>query len=358
MGFLDYFIENYIMIFELVGLLVIMKVSAHLSGRMKRLTVLIVILLLAESVIFSLEQWTQSFETLSFMRPVLTAGLYSIYPVILMALTSLTVGKPTGKDMLLGIPWAVCVPVFFTSQWTHLCAWFTEDNHYHGGLLSYLPYFLFGFYIVVFMVRNVIYFRSYARMNRFVARYIALGSVAGLLLYLFFGGDRDYSTIFSSAILLYYVLVYIHMAKMDPLTSLPNRQSYYQDLKNENQNIFAVISIDMNDLKYLNDNLGHEAGDAALVALAGIIRKHCPRGCTPYRVGGDEFLITCRGISEFDIMAAISAMKGDLAKTSYSCAFGYALCDGADSIEKALKAADDRMYSDKAAFKRERGDRN
>lgn len=250
MGFVHYVLENFTMLYELLGLVVILGVSAHLSQRMKKLTVTVVILLFLESVVFSLEQWTQTFEKLSILRPILTAILYSIYPLILMTLTLLTeTNGVTRRSLFLAIPWIISVPLFFFSQWTHLVVWYHEENHFARGPLSYLPYFLFLFYIVVFFVQNVRYFRSYSSMNRAAARYIVLGAVAGVVLYFFFDGYKDYSAIFTSAILLYYVLVYIHMARIDQLTSLPNRQSFYQDLATESQSVTGIISIDMNELK-------------------------------------------------------------------------------------------------------------
>ncbi len=134
------FLDNYVMLYELIGLLVIMGVSAHLSDRMKRLTVIVVVLLILEAVVFRLEQWTQTFETLSIARPLLTALLYSLYPAILMTMTSL-IGSDrfTRKDVLVAIPWAVCVPLFFSSQWTHLVCWYWEENHYAGGPVYFLP---------------------------------------------------------------------------------------------------------------------------------------------------------------------------------------------------------------------------
>ncbi|MBP5552862.1 MAG: GGDEF domain-containing protein [Spirochaetales bacterium] len=352
MGIINYILENYSMIYELIGLMVILGVSAHLSERMKKLTIVVVVLLLLESAIFDLERWTQSFEKLSLLRPMLTACLYSLYPLVLMILTLLTETSGTPRrSWLLVLPWLVSLPLFFFSQWTHLVAWYHEDNHFARGPLGYLPYALFLFYVVVFFVQNVRYFRSYSRMNQAASRYIVLGALVGMFLYFYFDGYKDYSAIFTSSILLYYVLVYIHMAKMDPLTSLPNRQSFYQDMVMESQNITGVISIDMNELKYLNDNLGHEAGDMALEMVSGVFRRNCPQNCTAYRVGGDEFMVICRNTSEFDIRSIIVHMREDLKQTSYICSFGYAMVNSETSIDDAIRLADSRMYENKTSIK-------
>ena len=351
------FLDNYVMLYELVGLLVIMGVSAHLSDRMKRLTVIVVVLLVLEAVVFRLEQWTQTFETLSIARPLLTAFLYSLYPMILMTLTFIIgTDRFTRTDLFIAIPWAVCVPVFFTSQWTRLVCWYWESNHYSGGPLYFLPYLLFGFYVLVFLIRSVRFFRYYSRRNRIASRYIIFGSIIGLILFFFLDGYRDYSTIFTSAVLLYYVLIYIHMAKMDQLTALPNRQGYYQDLKYDKRIISGVISIDMNDLKTLNDNSGHEAGDAALAAIADIIRRHCPPECTAYRMGGDEFLVVCRNIGEFEVLEAISGMRSDLSQSPYSCSFGYAMRKDGVELDETIRNADDRMYVDKSVTKKKKSE--
>ena len=354
MGFINYVLDNYTMLYELIGLLVILGVSAHLSQRMKKLTFTVVVLLFLESAIFSLERWTQSFEKLSVLRPLLTACLYSIYPLILMTLTLLTETNGfSRRSLFLAIPWIVCLPLFFFSQWTHLVVWYHEENHFAAGPLRYLPYILFAFYIGVFFVQNVRYFHSYSKMNRIAARYIVIGAMLGVLLYFYFDGYKDYSVIFTSSILLYYVLVYIHMARMDQLTQLPNRQSFYQDIAMAFEDITGVISIDMNELKYLNDTLGHEAGDMALEVVAGVFRNNCNGKCNAYRVGGDEFMVICRNTNEFDIRSMIFNMRENLRQTSYTCAFGYAMCSADVSVEEAMRIADERMYADKAAIKKE-----
>ena len=354
MGFVNYILDNFTMLYELMGLVVILGVSAHLSQRMKKLTITVVVLLFLESVIYSLEQWTQTFEKLSLLRPFLTACLYSLYPLILMTLTLLTETNGfSRRSLLLVIPWIISVPLFFFSQWTHLVVWYHESNHFAAGPLRYLPYILFIFYVVVFFVQNIRYFRSYSKMNRIAARYIVLGAVSGVLVFFFFDGYKDYSEIFTSSILLYYVLVYIYMARMDQLTQLPNRQSFYQDIALGVENITGVISIDMNELKYMNDTLGHEAGDMALEVVAGVFRNNCKGKCTAYRTGGDEFMVICRDTNEFDIRTMIFEMKESLKQTSYICSFGYAMCSADVPMEETLRIADSRMYADKAATKKD-----
>ena len=142
------------------------------------------------------------------------------------------------------------------------------------------------------------------------------------------------------------------MAKIDPLTHLFNRQSYYQDIEGNERYITGVASIDMNDLKYLNDTFGHSAGDEALKTVATIMKENSGKNSTVYRVGGDEFMIFFYGADEERIRSAIGKMREELGKTDYVLAFGYAMVSKELGITEAIKVSDLQMYTDKAELKK------
>ena len=124
MGLLEYFIDNYVMLYELIGLFAILGISTLLSSRMKRLTISIVVLLLLESVVYKLEGWTQTLTHLSYFRPFFTATLYTMYPLILMLLILLTeTDNFSRRSLVLTIPWLVSIPIYYSSQWTRLVCW-------------------------------------------------------------------------------------------------------------------------------------------------------------------------------------------------------------------------------------------
>lgn len=343
--------DNFVMVFELVGILVLLFVSVHLPKRTRIQTVIVVALLFLELTVYSLEKWSQTFATLSMLRPVTTATLYSLYPIVLVFLTQLTVSKKLlNKWIWISlIPVFICVPIFYTSQWSHWVFFFLEDNVYKSGPLGKLPYILFGLYVVMFLVQNAIYFKNYSKLERLAIAYIVLVPIAGVLVFLFTEANRDYAPIFTSAVLLYYIYLYIHLAKIDPLTTLLNRQSFYHDLASAG--ISGVASIDMNGLKTLNDTQGHEAGDAALKAVSEAMRDHCGSGRV-YRVGGDEFAILFFGTKESEVQEIIQNMREGIAKTPYVCAFGYAMVDEKTSVLEAIRVSDERMYANKAELKR------
>lgn len=349
----EFISDNFVMIYELGGLVILLFVGAHISFSMKRKTLIAIGLLFIELVCYVAERWTQTFSSYTVLRPMLTATLYSIYPsiiIVMMVITSTNINRKLFAVLM--IPEAVCIPVFYTSQWTHIVFYYHESNHYAGGPLSYLPYWLFLFYVIVFLIHNLIFLKHSSRVSKAVAAYITLGPLVGAVIIMVLGIDKDYSALFTSGTLLYFTYLYIHMAKIDPLTNLLNRQSYYQDIEVDEKYITGVVSIDMNDLKYLNDSFGHEAGDNALKTVANTIRGNSGRNSTVYRVGGDEFMIFYIRVPEEVIRSAIENIRNEMNKTDYVCAYGYAMVAEGKNIIEAIKISDQRMYTDKAELKK------
>jgi diguanylate cyclase (GGDEF)-like protein/putative nucleotidyltransferase with HDIG domain len=100
------------------------------------------------------------------------------------------------------------------------------------------------------------------------------------------------------------------MASTDPLTGLHNHRAFHEDLGRELRRAsrgptpLSLVMLDLDDLKTVNDQLGHQAGDAHLRSLATAIRSTQRAGDRAYRVGGDEFAVVltstrCWGALEF-----------------------------------------------------------
>lgn len=85
--------------------------------------------------------------------------------------------------------------------------------------------------------------------------------------------ERIPSELFASLLIIYYLSLYVLTAKEDTLTQLLNRQCYYADMEKMADKITAVVSVDMNDLKKINDSQGHDAGDKALKKVAECLGK-------------------------------------------------------------------------------------
>lgn len=104
-----------------------------------------------------------------------------------------------------------------------------------------------------------------------------------------------------------------HLAFYDPLTHLPNRrllqdrlqQTVATNVRNERNG--AVLFIDLDNFKTLNDTLGHDVGDFLLQKVAERLTTCVREGDTVSRLGGDEFVVLLDGLSAVDIEAATQA---------------------------------------------------
>ncbi len=151
--------------------------------------------------------------------------------------------------------------------------------------------------------------------------------------------------------------------QVDSLTGLPNRALFDAQLDLVVMAARArgcrtgLLVVDLNNLKALNDMHGHQAGDAAIKAVAGALKKHAGAGCTVARIGGDEFGVVlpvdCDALSAQRLRAhfkgGIAASVGVGGHTiSVAAAAGLALYPEDGASKKALfKAADRSMYAQK-----------
>lgn len=161
-----------------------------------------------------------------------------------------------------------------------------------------------------------------------------------------------------------------HEATHDPLTGLANRVLFYRRLEEamahavEEEFSLAIMYIDLDDFKQVNDIHGHAVGDALLQVVAGRLHHVVRVADTAARLGGDEFALLFVGVQETrecpPLCAKVEKTIGqpvdiDGLRLMPACSVGYALYprDG-DSLDELLNAADTRMYQVKRARKEKR----
>ncbi len=145
------------------------------------------------------------------------------------------------------------------------------------------------------------------------------------------------------------------MAEVDPLTGLPNRRAY-EALKTHYQKSAPPLSViigDVNNLKKVNDELGHQQGDQLLQVVSRQLRRSCPENGTVLRIGGDEFVMFLPNTTTEDARRVMVSIDQSLRnKTAYpfspSIALGLStkLTPGED-IEAVIRHADIDMYNNK-----------
>ena len=348
-------LNNYIMVAVLLGLWGMLDSNVFLNKRTIRVTRIVIILIVVEAVCWGIERYTREIGYLTYTRIILAPTIYLLHAIIMLGIIEIA-GFMKKHKVLLYLPLIISVPLIYTSQWTHLIYWFNDANLYVAAdsILRYYPYFLFFIYVLEFVGAFTLRYAQYGTSERRGILIAIVAAAIGAVCHLIFEIDVDYSTLFSSLLLMYYLSLYMLSAKEDPLTHLLNRQCYYSEIENHKNEISAVVSIDMNDLKKINDNEGHSAGDKALMTVADCLIKAMPnnnmRGKKAFRIGGDEFTILYVNKTEDEVKADIANMRDALSKTPYVCAFGYEMIQDSN-IDAAILAADEKMYKNKSLLK-------
>ena len=155
-----------------------------------------------------------------------------------------------------------------------------------------------------------------------------------------------------------YIFILSVNSSRDPLTNLYDRRTYYEDVARFKNQIKGVIQIDVNGLKNLNDNYGHDAGDKALLTIGHILENSIQNAemCV-YHLSGDEFLILMFQGKNEALEKTVSAIRLAVEETEYSIAVGYYFVNRNENItyEVALKKAEQLMYSDKEHYYQQSG---
>jgi diguanylate cyclase (GGDEF)-like protein/PAS domain S-box-containing protein len=150
-----------------------------------------------------------------------------------------------------------------------------------------------------------------------------------------------------------------HQALHDSLTQLPNRLLLLDRLSQalartaRDDSLVAVLMLDLDRFKFVNDSLGHPAGDDLLIAVAHQLGEAVRPGDTVARLGGDEFVVVCEGVSSDTHARVLGERLSALVAGSYpiagteiftSASVGIALGREGASTEDLLSDADAAMY--------------
>jgi diguanylate cyclase (GGDEF)-like protein len=147
------------------------------------------------------------------------------------------------------------------------------------------------------------------------------------------------------------------LADHDPLTRLLNRRALLQELGAAAEECeakpLALVFLDVDNFKEINDNHGHATGDRVLARFATLLEELVRREDRAFRVGGDEFALLLCGATEKEardivarIAAAVEANIDPLVRT-LDASFGVATSRTREDPEELLRIADEAMYQAK-----------
>ncbi|AXF23453.1 GGDEF domain-containing protein [Burkholderia pyrrocinia] len=158
-----------------------------------------------------------------------------------------------------------------------------------------------------------------------------------------------------------------HLARHDALTGLPNRHELHAELRRMLARrsrlpgpALAVMYLDLDGFKAINDRFGHQAGDEVLTQVAEQLGKTLPPGALAARIGGDEFVVAiddttmhaCSILAARIIRQISAPYTLSLGATvSFGISIGIALDDGHGSPDELIRQADSALYDAKSAGK-------
>ena len=345
----EFIIQNWALLLIILTFTALLRTTVFLSRKTKaRMYGLIVGLLLLSVIVFA-EFYLEEQGASATARLICMCIRYSATPLITATIIYTMAGN---------VRWYIFIPALaltvidIISIFNGIVFSIDETGHLKRGLFGYLPYILVGVYsvlLVYILIRKSN--KRYAEIFPILFLCFAFGS--GLILPFLLG--KEYSKIFCVTIVIgvfvYYTFHILQLTEKDALTGLLNRQAFYASIDNDSKTINALVSIDLNGLKVINDTKGHVAGDKALETISHCFLKAANSKQSVYRIGGDEFVILCRRSTEDEVKKLIERVQKNVSKTEYKCAIGYSYsADASEGIDDMLKESDERMYADKAAY--------
>ena len=154
------------------------------------------------------------------------------------------------------------------------------------------------------------------------------------------------------------------LAHQDALVAMPNRRGFLRELERliaHNERYggdAALLFVDLDGLKAINDSFGHRTGDEALIKVAALLAEGIRRSDVVARIGGDEFGILLENAGEEkarDTAARLSdaicncEFRHDRQEVPLSVTIGIAMIAKNDTVEDVMARADAEMYRGKAA---------
>ncbi len=148
--------------------------------------------------------------------------------------------------------------------------------------------------------------------------------------------------------------LYSNLSTRDVLTGLKNRRGYLETLKEipEDEEI-AIIFCDINALKFVNDNIGHEEGDQLIKKMANILNEQFTDS-EIFRISGDEFVVIFRNVNMTGLEERISKLKDLLMENDRIASFGFEFGKGSE-VNRIVTVAERKMYEDKKRYYEETG---
>lgn len=289
------------------------------------------------------------------LRTVLSAWGYALKVMITYVVFAVMAERKLQEEWKLFLPAAINGIISLLTIRTGWVFTITADNVFRHGPLYYLPMIIGACYLVATFRRTI------RQLSKQPTYEIWLGMAVGIQIFVAFVlvVTLQFHDLFSYTIpislVFYYIWVETMLSKLDDLTGVLNRCCFEMDADHlVKKGCCGIITIDMNNLKTINDCQGHLAGDKALRSLTQLAYHYLPFAVRLYRIGGDEFMALWPNTDAQRLELVTEQLRIGLQKLPFGAAVGcYLHTDRSESMEEAVNRADQAMYRDKQRIKQQ-----
>lgn len=259
------------------------------------------------------------------------------------------------------IPAVFIILMALTSQQTKFLFYIDENNHYNRGSLFMLSLGVCLLYFLMLVITSFREYRDADTKEKIYLLAILIWALGGVLLQVLISETSAMWTTTGIALILYYMFELELSNKYDVLTGVRNRRAFdrHKD-KLLSDSHYSLVVFDINGLKPVNDNMGHEEGDKLIMGVANILANTFYGIGKIYRIGGDEFCIICHEKNEEKAEKALTELEQNIAKANkngnnkftISVSYGMEIHGSEDRREyhEVFNTADDKMYKMKQDF--------
>lgn len=251
-----------------------------------------------------------------------------------------------------------------------ITGWFftlDEQNLYHRGSLLPLQW-VYTYALIIIPSVLALVRRKQCEHWHIVASFVIPPAICCVLQSLFYGLTTAQAGISLSMLLLYVMLqsdeiaearmqsiLMDRISRTDPLTGVLNRRAYEQALESvDPEASVGVIFCDLNNLKFTNDTLGHQAGDKLIQRFCELMGHFFPHDAF-FRISGDEFVGLVLNKSEIDFCMLVKEVHCAIEQNSRIASMGSFFGYARDGVFSIVTSAEKLMYVDKKAFYQETG---
>lgn len=289
--------------------------------------------------------------------------------LVIYVLLSLNDTGKFSRNKLLVIPLIINIIVNIASYWTGWAFYIDPQGQYFRGTYFYLQLIINTFYYILLIISIFLNKNNYDIDDTKLLSSIFALPVIAVIVQLSYPQLYIIWVTVALSLLLYYVLLRELQFKFDITSGIRNRRAFTTKMLklNKLKRPTGLVVLDLNDLKVINDSMGHEKGDEIIHKAAKILQESFVKVGTPYRIGGDEFSILCANSSEKEIETALvrlqslSEVYNGNNPVKIIFAYGYHLYTGYEDVFEVFKIADKKMYDHKAlvkgCYKRRREDK-